>query len=62
MAAKRSKVQASAIRRGQVLEGSEFEGEEVVRSCFVVIQFANGVDERHEMTDMLLVIEEDEND
>lgn len=55
---KKTKKPVTGIRRGDVLKGTSFEGDEVVRGVFVVVQFANGVDERFELSDEVTQVEE----
>lgn len=48
------------VKRGDILQGISFEGDEVVRGVFVVVQFANGVDERIELDQQVTQIIEEE--
>lgn len=47
------------LKRGDIVKGTTFKGEEVVRNAFVVVQLSNGVDERHDLNAEVTLIQED---
>lgn len=57
---RKTKKVVTEVKRGDILQGVSFEGDEVVRGVFVVVQFANGVDERIELDQQVTQIIEEE--